>query len=92
MSLVADRFEIEEVAGKGGMGTVFRARDRKTDRVVALKIVEPEFANTRVRREAELLAELVAPAIVRYVAHGALLEVTVRTQAAVEPIYSSSSS
>src|SRR5690349_879000 len=65
VTLVANRFEIERVAGKGGMGTVFRARDRQTDRIVALKVVEPDFANARFQREAELLSELTDSAIVR---------------------------
>jgi eukaryotic-like serine/threonine-protein kinase len=54
------------------MGTVFRAHDRETDRTVAVKVVEPAFANARFEREAELLARLEDPAIVRYVAHGPL--------------------
>jgi hypothetical protein len=34
--LVADRFEIERVVGSGGMGTVYRARDRRSDDLVAV--------------------------------------------------------
>ena len=70
--VVAQRFEVVSVAGKGGMGTVFRARDRTTGAHVALKVVEGVYANDRFVREASLLANLEHEAIVRYVMHGAL--------------------
>ncbi|MFO0762131.1 MAG: protein kinase [Byssovorax sp.] len=71
-SIVAERFEIERLAGSGGMASVYRARDLRTGEVVALKlthgaqVMDPE----RFAREAEVLAELRHPGIVRYVAHG----------------------
>jgi serine/threonine-protein kinase len=37
------RYHIESVLGEGGMGTVFRARDRELDRTVAIKIIRPAF-------------------------------------------------
>jgi tetratricopeptide (TPR) repeat protein len=70
-SIVAERFEIEALAGKGGMGSVYRARDCATGETVALKLLQHEAAHAkRLLREAELLSELVHPNIVRYVAHG----------------------
>jgi hypothetical protein len=35
-----DRFEVERKAGAGAMGTVYRARDRDSGAVVAVKLVE----------------------------------------------------
>ncbi|EYF02145.1 serine/threonine-protein kinase [Chondromyces apiculatus] len=70
--VIADRFELEQLAGAGGMGAVYRARERYSGRLVALKILQPgprEHA-ARFAREAQVLAELRHPGIVRYVAHG----------------------
>ena len=70
--VVADRFEIESRAGEGGMGAVFRARDRVDGRAIALKVLQRTRAADveRFTREARVLAELRHPGIVRYVAHG----------------------
>jgi serine/threonine protein kinase len=70
--IVGQRFEIERAAGRGGMGSVFRARDRANGEAVALKILHPEMREhgERFLREAQILAELRHPGIVRYVAHG----------------------
>ncbi len=63
------QLEISELIGKGGMGAVYRARQRQLDRVVALKILppgigeDPAFAE-RFAREAKALAKLNHPGIV----------------------------
>ncbi len=71
--VVADQFVLEELAGSGGMGEVYRARDRRTNRPVALKTLrgrEDVEAIARFVRESKALARLSHPAIVGYVAHG----------------------
>ncbi|HEY8944895.1 MAG TPA: serine/threonine-protein kinase, partial [Polyangiaceae bacterium] len=68
---IADRFEIRALAGVGGMGTVYRAWDRETSSMVALKVLLTAGSDDeRFAREARVLSELVHPAIVRHVAHG----------------------
>ncbi|HEX8108814.1 MAG TPA: serine/threonine-protein kinase [Kofleriaceae bacterium] len=70
--LLEERFEIEDRIQGGGMGEVFRARDRVSGEPVAIKVIasghDPRGA--RFAREVRLLSELSHPAIVRYVAHG----------------------
>ena len=61
--------EISELLGQGGMGAVYRARQTKLDRDVALKIIRPESAGDpsfaeRFNREARTLAKLNHPNIV----------------------------
>jgi serine/threonine protein kinase len=45
-SLVADRYEILEVIGRGSMGSVHKAHDRVLDETVAIKVLRPHFART----------------------------------------------
>jgi eukaryotic-like serine/threonine-protein kinase len=61
-------YEILSALGSGGMGEVYRARDRKLKRQVALKVLPAEFADqperrARLQHEAELLAALNHPNI-----------------------------
>src|SRR6059058_5774263 len=60
--------EITSLLGKGGMGAVYRARDTKLKREVAIKILPDEFSRDldrvhRFQREAEILASLNHPHI-----------------------------
>lgn len=71
--VIADRFETERLAGSGGMGSVYRARDRVIGGPVAIKLLNPAPKHEwRFEREAELLAQLSHPGIVRHIAHGRL--------------------
>jgi serine/threonine-protein kinase len=56
-------YEVIAKIGEGGMGEVYRARDSRLDREVAIKVLPPEFAKdperlARFRREARVLASL----------------------------------
>ena len=41
--MIADRYELEELVGTGGMSSVFKARDRLLERTVALKILHEQY-------------------------------------------------
>ena len=64
-----DHFEILELIGRGGMGDVYRARDLRLKRDVALKVLPADFARnpanvTRFEREARAASALSHPNIV----------------------------
>jgi ABC-type transport system substrate-binding protein len=65
---LADRYEILEELGRGGMGVVYRARDPLLDRDVAIKVVPPALltpdTELRFQREAQVVAKMDHPAIV----------------------------
>lgn len=68
-----DGYRIEDVIGRGGMGTVYRAVDLGLDKQVALKVIAPHLAEdptflARFRSEAKALARLDAAGIVRVLA------------------------
>ena len=70
-----DRYTIEHELGRGGMATVYLARDLKHDRPVALKVMRPELAATlgpaRFLREIRLCARLQHPHILAVLDSGA---------------------
>jgi predicted Ser/Thr protein kinase len=62
-------YELEEEIGRGGMGVVYRARDKRLKRMVAVKLLPPELAfrddiRSRFLREAATAAQLNHPNIV----------------------------
>ncbi len=70
--LFVDRYEVLARAGEGGMGLVWKARDRSEGRDVALKLLaDPTDEHLeRFRQEASLLTTLDHPVIVRCLDHG----------------------
>ena len=73
--LIADRYELEELVGTGGMSSVFRARDSQLDRRVAIKILHEHYAEdpeylARFRSEARAVARLSHPNIVTVIDRG----------------------
>ncbi|MGW5317716.1 serine/threonine-protein kinase [Nocardia thailandica] len=64
--IIADRYELIEVIGRGGMGQVFRGFDRQLKRRVAVKFIHAHLAGDqewekRFAREAELMARMSHP-------------------------------
>src|SRR3954447_25355855 len=58
-ALIGGRYELLGMLGAGGMGTVYRARDRELDEIVALKVLKKDLAASagmleRFRREVKL--------------------------------------
>ena len=64
---LADRYRIERELGRGGMATVYLARDLRHDRDVAIKVLHPELATAlgadRFLREIQIAANLQHPHI-----------------------------
>jgi tRNA A-37 threonylcarbamoyl transferase component Bud32 len=64
---LAERYELEEPIGRGGMATVYRARDVKHGRHVAVKVLRPDLGELigpeRFHREIEIAARLTHPNI-----------------------------
>src|SRR5579871_455192 len=72
---IADRYDLEEVVGSGGMSTVFCAHDTQLDRRVAIKILHERFSDddeyvSRFRYEARAVAQLAHPNIVTVMDRG----------------------
>ncbi len=68
-------FVVEEAAGRGGMGVVYRARQLRPERIVALKVISPEFAGDpafqdRFKRESEIAAQIEHPNVIPVYAVG----------------------
>ena len=73
--VVADRYELEELVGTGGMSSVYRARDRLLERRVAIKVLHEHYSRDedyveRFRREARSAAKLSHPNIVTVIDRG----------------------
>ena len=74
-NVIADRYELKDVVGTGGMSSVYRAFDTLLERHVALKILHDQFGEDeeyveRFRREARAVAQLSHPNIVTVIDRG----------------------
>jgi serine/threonine-protein kinase len=73
-SKLADRYQIERELGRGGMATVFLAKDVRHDREVAIKVLHPELSASigadRFEREIKLSARLQHPHILGLIDSG----------------------
>jgi len=73
-SRLADRYSVERELGKGGMATVFLAKDIRHDREVAIKVLHPELSASigaeRFEREIKLSAKLQHPHILGLIDSG----------------------
>lgn len=68
--VLGNRYEIRALIGRGGMGEVFLAYDRRLENEVALKCLPPQFASSpelrdSLTKEARIMARLSDSAIVR---------------------------
>ena len=67
--IIGDRYEVQEKIGTGGMSDVYRAKDHKLNRFVAVKVLKQEFSEnanfvSKFRVEAQAAAGLAHPNIV----------------------------
>jgi serine/threonine protein kinase len=72
---VAKRYELEELVGRGGMSSVYRAHDSLLERYVALKVLHEQYSKDedfveRFKREARSVAQLQHPNIVTVIDRG----------------------
>lgn len=68
-TVIDGRFKIKSRIARGGMATVYRAQDRRLERMVAVKIMHPHLADSadfvaRFRREARIAAGITHPCVV----------------------------
>lgn len=68
-TIIADRYEVIGPVGSGGMSDVYKAKDSKLGRTVAIKVLKKEFSEdstfvTKFRTEAQAAAALEHPNIV----------------------------
>jgi PGF-pre-PGF domain-containing protein len=68
------RYQLLEIVGKGGQGTVYRGHDPSTGQIVAVKILAEEHSDgdflERFQREASILASLEHPHVIKVFDHG----------------------
>ena len=66
MDVLDNKYQVEQLLGKGGMGEVYRATHLGTKRTVAVKVIHPQLSAhdqfvARFRREAEAAGQVASP-------------------------------
>src|SRR3954470_5380873 len=69
-TVIAGRYRLEHLLGRGGMSEVYAAEDQELGRRVALKLLAPDADNARFEREARAVASLAHPNITQLYDYG----------------------
>src|ERR1700704_4867800 len=69
-TVIAGRYRLDEVLGRGGMSEVWRAEDIELGRLVAIKLLAPDADTARFEREARAVASLAHPNITQLYGYG----------------------
>ena len=75
IEVLGERYQLQDPIGRGGMATIYRGRDMRMDRIVAIKVLrevystDPKFV-TRFQREAKAASSLQHPNIVQVYDYG----------------------
>ena len=69
-TIIAERYEILELLGEGGMGSVYKAKDHELDRIIALKTIRPDLSSNtmvlrRFKQELLLARQITHPNVIR---------------------------
>ena len=79
LSVIADRYTVERILGRGGMATVYLCLDKQTNTKVAVKVLRPELGSAviveRFLREIQFASELDHPGIPKVLDSGVIGEV-----------------
>src|SRR5438876_6508542 len=75
IEVLGDRYQLQDPIGKGGMATIYRGRDRRMDRVVAVKVLREVYSTDqkfvkRFQQEAKAASALQHPNIVQVYDYG----------------------
>src|SRR3954453_14180839 len=69
-TVIAGRYELQDLLGRGGMSEVYRATDKELGRRVALKLLAPDADSARFEREARAVASLAHPNVMQLYDYG----------------------
>src|SRR5712691_3098739 len=75
IEVLGDRYQLQEPIGRGGMATIYRGRDKRMERIVAIKVLRDIYSTdakfvTRFQREAKAASSLQHPNIVQVYDYG----------------------